>query len=250
MEHLPLEQLPLLLVLLLAHFLGDFALQPQRMAVAKTHSVVNKALLLHVGVHAGLLLALLGFHWLVVVAALLHGVIDMGKSALTQLEKRRHHPWLQPLNLFLWDQVAHVISLYLLWRLGTHLGLHSWATQMGLPLLAVVLGYVVVLWPAKITIKMVLQACLPSTLEPAAAGQVRPSYSTGAMIGYIERSLVLMLCLAGQFMAVGFLFAGKGILRLNSKVESEYVVLGNLLSFGISIMVGFGLRWLLGLGVD
>jgi hypothetical protein len=61
----------------------------------------------------------------------------------------------------------------------------------------------------------------------------------GKLIGNIERTLTLTLLLLGQFEAVGFIIAGKSILRYEGVKTSktEYVLIGTLLSFGIAILI-------------
>jgi hypothetical protein len=73
----------------------------------------------------------------------------------------------------------------------------------------------------------------------------------GAMIGYLERGLIITFILLKHWDAIGFLLAAKGILRFNDlKPEdhrpiTEYVMLGTLLSFSIAICVGSVTMYLL-----
>jgi len=66
--------------------------------------------------------------------------------------------------------------------------------------------------------------------------------SAGKWIGYCERLLIFFLVLQSQFTAIGFLIAAKSILRLGSqssdRKQSEYVLLGTLISFTIAIITG------------
>ncbi len=52
--------------------------------------------------------------------------------------------------------------------------------------------------------------------------------------------LVLTFILLNQFEAVGFLIAAKSILRYKNDdvLKTEYVLIGTMLSFGISIALG------------
>lgn len=60
----------------------------------------------------------------------------------------------------------------------------------------------------------------------------------------IERLLVFIFIISGNFSAVGFLLTAKSVFRFGdlSKAKNmkltEYVLIGTLLSFGIAILVG------------
>ena len=64
----------------------------------------------------------------------------------------------------------------------------------------------------------------------------------GQWIGIIERLIVLVLVLHGQYDAIALLIAAKGIIRFNEKdrpeIKTEYLVIGTLLSIGIALAVG------------
>jgi hypothetical protein len=68
--------------------------------------------------------------------------------------------------------------------------------------------------------------------------------NAGKLIGNIERVLTLTLVLLNQYEIVGFIFAAKSILRFKDTDTSrtEYVLIGTLLSFGIAILLGIGLK--------
>lgn len=72
----------------------------------------------------------------------------------------------------------------------------------------------------------------------------------GKLIGFLERFLIVTFVLLGQWSAIGFLLAAKSIMRFNDtriakRPVSEYVLLGTLLSFTFSLMVGIGLSGVL-----
>lgn len=70
----------------------------------------------------------------------------------------------------------------------------------------------------------------------------------GLWIGVIERFLILIFILVGQDTAVGFLLAAKSIFRYGDlreteeKNQTEYVMIGTLLSFGIAVAIGYAMR--------
>jgi hypothetical protein len=74
--------------------------------------------------------------------------------------------------------------------------------------------------------------------------------AAGRYIGIFERILVLTFILTDNFSAIGFLIAAKSILRFSDKSESgarkqtEYVLIGTLMSFAITIIIGLLVRHL------
>ncbi|NWL77445.1 hypothetical protein DM872_11340 [Pseudomonas taiwanensis] len=115
--------------------------------------------------------------------------------------------------------------------------------------LVVLLAFAMVLQPASRVIVAVLQPWLGSI--PQSDGSLK---NAGALIGYLERGMILTFVLLQQWEAVGFLLTAKSILRFNEvkganhRALSEYILLGTLLSFSISI--GVGIATLLILGQD
>ena len=76
----------LTLKLVLAHFLGDFVLQPTSwVADKKAHAWKSRYLYYHMGVHLLALLVLLQFRhlWAVAIIVVSHYLIDLAKLKLT-----------------------------------------------------------------------------------------------------------------------------------------------------------------------
>lgn len=73
----------------------------------------------------------------------------------------------------------------------------------------------------------------------------------GKYIGWLERTLILTFILVNNYNGIGLVLATKGILRFGEIKEishrkfSEYIILGTLLSFSLSFIVGLGLNYLL-----
>lgn len=87
------------------------------------------------------------------------------------------------------------------------------------------------------------EAEAPKQAEKTATTRKR-SISDHVMIGVIERLIVLMLVLAGEFTAVGFLITAKSILRFSDldttykRKMTEFIIVGTMASFGWAIFVG------------
>ncbi len=60
----------------------------------------------------------------------------------------------------------------------------------------------------------------------------------GRWIGYLERTLILALVLAGEPAGVGFVFAGKAIARFSEREQVEYYLLGTFASFTWAVTLG------------
>jgi hypothetical protein len=104
--------------------------------------------------------------------------------------------------------------------------------------LSIVLAYVLIMRPSSALIGAVLTPWLDRVKDENSLK------NAGAMIGYLERMLILSFVLLDQWGAIGFLLTAKSILRFNDlkgdgqRSMSEYVLLGTLLSFTVSIAVG------------
>ncbi|MFQ5864525.1 MAG: hypothetical protein ACE5IW_04770 [bacterium] len=75
--------------------------------------------------------------------------------------------------------------------------------------------------------------------------------NAGRYIGWLERTLVITFILVENYNGIGFILAAKGILRFGEIKESidrkfaEYVILGTLLSFSLSFILGVIMRQLI-----
>lgn len=85
-------------------------------------------------------------------------------------------------------------------------------------------------------------------LEKSAPG-TRPGLpAAGRLIGYVERTLVLSMILAGLSEAIGFILAIKALARFPEIREdgkgqfAEYFLLGSLTSVGLALVVGIVVR--------
>jgi hypothetical protein len=173
------------------------------------------------------------------VIAVSHYLIDLLKvTVMTRLS---------PARSFLLDQGLHLAVIALLWlgltpnagellaALGQQLG--RW--QIGLVLVAYSLIYL----PMSLLIGQLLAHWTPQ-MPPSAKADNDSLLRAGKQIGYLERTLILTFVLLGQIPAIGFLLAAKSIFRFgdlrqsDDKMRTEYVLLGTLFSFTLTIMLG------------
>lgn len=73
-------------------------------------------------------------------------------------------------------------------------------------------------------------------------------YNRGRVIGLLERALLYLFVLQGQYGAIGFVLAAKAFTRfkaLDDRPFAEYVLVGTLLSACLAVAVGTTVKWLL-----
>ena len=86
---------------------------------------------------------------------------------------------------------------------------------------------------------------LMKRFRPINAAGVR---GAGAIIGFLERGLVLTFVLLHQYTAIGLVLTAKSIARykeLDNRRFAEYFLIGTLSSVLIAILIGVIVKWLL-----
>jgi hypothetical protein len=213
------------IVLLSAHFIADFVLQPGWLQRRK--SQVVWANLLHGGMVAALswLLIQQWTAWPVVLSVFIaHVLIDAVKQCSGD-------SW----RAFCIDQSAHIGSLFLiLWLFGPWInpnrivGINWMVLAAGFALAVQGSGFLV----GKVTSKLLSD-------NPGLQEKIQGLKNGGRLIGLLERAMIFMLILVGYPAGIGFLVAAKSILRFGETREdqqlAEYVLIGTLLSFGLAI---------------
>ena len=114
-------------------------------------------------------------------------------------------------------------------------------------LLVLILAYGLVLFPASWLIKRLLRRWIDQVNDSASSSLI----NAGAMIGYLERLLMLTFLLLGEFTAVGFVLALKAAYRFKDTADharAEYLLVGTFLSLTITLGIGlsadFLINWL------
>ncbi|MGD8429914.1 MAG: DUF3307 domain-containing protein, partial [Ectothiorhodospiraceae bacterium] len=226
------------ITLLAAHLLGDFVLQTDRMVERKRSPWV---LLLHVVIVAGLSAALLG-----AVPPALMAVLFLSHLAMDALKV---FALPSGASAFLADQAVHLAVIAGLAVAFPDAALSGvWAASLGdaysayLQVLAVAIGLLLAVPAGGVMIGLLLR---PLTAElDAEMGPGNGLTHGGRYIGWLERALTLLLFLAGQASAVGFVIATKSILRFGEIKDSkhrklaEYIIIGTFLSFAWAIVCG------------
>ena len=232
---------PLTLVLI-CHFLGDFHLQSQKLADQKKQKF--KALVIHLfWVGLPLLLTacflhseLRGYFFKVWLA---HALIDFIKYLITKRGLVRES-WEK--YIFILDQILHLTAIFCLFgayrglMVITDIPLSDYPTY---PVLNVFLFLLIISKPVNILFKLFFRKYQPVGEE--AAGTVE---GAGALIGQLERLIMGIFLLFGQYAAIGLVFTAKSIARFDriskSQAFAEYYLIGSLFSI-ISVLMAYAL---------
>lgn len=209
------------IVLICAHVLADFLLQPDRIARNKHQPGV---LFLHAGVHAFLSGLLFGFQiaWQIPATIFLsHFLIDFLKQKVSDTA------W-----TFCVDQLLHIVVLAFV--AAGYVPMHpgNWFGLIYKPLVLFA-GFVATVQGSGFLVGKVAARLVEQ--NPLEIGGLKGG---GKLIGQLERALIFLLILIGQPAGIGFLVAAKSILRFEEAKKqelAEYVLIGTLLSFSLAI---------------
>lgn len=225
----------LLIKLLIAHFLGDFVLQTDSFTKKKEkYQLKSPHLYIHALIHG--LLALLFLNdlqlwWAALIIMLTHLIIDAIKLKLSTKKNSR---W-----LFLIDQLLHITVIIIVYGIIID-AVPFDSLEISENIWVFILCSIFLTSPVGIMLKVFFTRWKLSEKETG----IDSLKNAGKWIGMIERLLVFIFIISGNFSAVGFLLTAKSVFRFGdlSKAKNmkltEYVLIGTLLSFGIAILVG------------
>lgn len=226
------------LKLILAHFIGDFVLQPASWVEDRCQRKArSKYLYFHLGIHAVALLVLLQFNHLGAIALIvgLHFLIDLAKPYLTT---PRNHRW-----MFVLDQCLHLSVL-----IGVAHAIEPFAMDLGklleakALLLATFLAFIT--YVCSIIMRMLLAPYIDEIATDGQEDEGGSLKNAGTYIGMLERLFVFGFILMQQWAAIGLLITAKSVFRFGdlnkgkNRKLTEYVLIGTLLSFGLAFLSG------------
>lgn len=238
----------LLIKWLCAHLIGDFALQTTGFVQHKRrHKAASPFLYIHSIMHGVLIYVFTGWwqEWIIpVIVAVSHFLIDWWK--VYRKDNARN---------FLIDQALHVLVILVLWIQVSS----GWASV--LPFLSailedksvwvILLGYVAVIWPISFLLGFTTKRWRDQVADARFTNSRASLSEAGRWIGIFERILVLTFIVTDHYEGIGFLIAAKSILRFNdlkdneNRRETEYILIGTLMSFSASIFTGLVVKFLL-----
>ncbi len=233
----------LLVRLLIAHFASDFLLQSSSMIKAKrARSWKAGALYLHASVYAAVVfLAASHWHqwfWLLPALFLSHVLFDGWKSS-----RRDRIP------VFLADQFGHLVVIGAIFIALTEHGTGrlSWALRelwLSPRALTIILGYLAVLWPAG----HLVQTLTSQFRRQLADDKARGLELAGLWIGCLERAFLVTFILLDFLSGAALLLGMKSLFRFGeikdpaNRKETEYILIGTLLSFAVAVAIGVAVK--------
>jgi len=241
------NDLALLFRLVAAHLIVDFLLQKNPWLKQRSRkSFTSYSLYLH-GVLAGILAYLFAGRWdaiwlpfaIFVSHVLLDGLKATGEDTA---------------RYFLLDQMGHLIIILVCWILlieasipGIIEFLVSRAADVRLWIL--ITSYFAAIWPAGVLVGKITGPWREQ-MDEGSVG--RGLENAGLWIGRLERILILTFFLLGRLEVIGFLIAAKSVFRFgeirsaSGRKETEYFLMGTMISFVIGIALGLLVTWVPG----
>lgn len=233
--------LNLFITLLLAHFIGDFLLQPSTWVTDKEQKKwASKYLYFHIAIHALVLIILLQFNfkyaWAILLITGSHYIIDLIKLILKDK--------INPRWLFALDQIAHVLMI--VWAVSIYEPISFSLENLYNP--KVLLAATCVIFVTTVSSVIMKTIISKWALEENNEGSLKDA---GAYIGMLERLFVFAFIVMNYWEGIGFLIAAKSVFRFGdlSKAKdrklTEYILIGTLLSFGLAIGCGLMFRYII-----
>lgn len=232
---------------LMGHALGDFYLQSSELAIGKDKSF--KKLLKHGVIYLFSMMfviipvfSLKLLKWTVIIS-IAHFIVDLVnffiKKKITIDDK------LDALAYSL-DQIIHILVIIftaaIIYFLSEPIS-YTYCIQYILnrsqidvmDIFSWMLILLIIIQPFSITIKKLLYR-----YKPTANNEEGGHLNAGALIGILERCIILLLLSVGQYSSIGFVLTAKSIARYNKIADdpkfSEYYLLGTLLSVMLVII--------------
>jgi protein-S-isoprenylcysteine O-methyltransferase Ste14 len=230
------------LKLLIAHFIGDFALQPLKWVKHKAkHKHKSKYLYVHIFIHLLLLLLVLEFDFnlwpYILLIVISHLIIDILKLNLQNKKNAR--------MLFFLDQLMHLLvialAVYLVHPFDVDLSI-IFSKQVLLTLLALI-----ILIPVSSIIMLTVMSKWQLSETPKEDGLRK----AGAYIGVLERLFIFLFVVLGQWAGIGFLITAKSVFRFGDlsrakdRKLTEYILIGSLFSFLLAVLTGLAYSYLI-----
>jgi len=231
---------------LFAHLLADFGLQTSKMIRHKRRLKERSWVLYAHALMHSILVYLFSPNktlWLIpVIVFVTHFFIDLWK-----LNRK------DTAIAFIIDQILHVFVLVILWLIYYQpVWLNTKLVQIvnDQSVWLITAGYMFIIFPLAYILGYATSKWR-SDIETIVTRSVISLSEAGKWIGIFERILVFTFVIVNHFEGIGFLIAAKSILRFSDikgdsmRKEAEYILIGTLMSFASSILVGLAVRSLI-----
>jgi len=108
---------------------------------------------------------------------------------------------------------------------------------------AILFGFLMILNEINLLIRYILEKLQLAPISELQQQQIdEKQFRTGRVIGFLERIFVFLFILMGQYTAIGFVLAAKGVVRypeFGNRNFAEYILIGTLLSVLMAMGVAF-----------
>ncbi|WP_418639425.1 DUF3307 domain-containing protein [Winogradskyella sp.] len=223
----------LLLKLSLAHLIGDFFLQPLKWVKDKEEKKLKSIwLYVHIAIHIALMFLMLwdtSYTLLILSIGISHFIIDALKLILQKKKNKRFY--------FFTDQLLHFTSIVGIAAVFSENNF-DFIFTISNPLILLIFCLAFLTQPTSIIMKTIFSKWNIAKLTK----NNESLKDAGQYIGVLERLLVFIFIIVGQWEAVGFLITAKSVFRFGDLTASkerkltEYILIGTLISFGIAII--------------
>jgi len=246
----------ILIQLLLAHILTDFVFQSKQCVENKRYNTLTSHCFWFHIILSGVLTYILLMQWTnwlaPAIIAFSHFLIDYSKIRKEQqmaASKKSSNSHSRHTFYFFLDQLFHLLVVIIVWLWLTSSFGNMWGLIETLftdvKYLSIFTALIILIWPTRIIIGKMTE---PFREEIHVDDSLTKA---GTYIGITERILVLLFVLYNQYAVIGFLIAGKSILRVgrendtDARKKTEYVLTGTLLSYTIAIGMGVIVNYIL-----
>lgn len=231
--------------LFVAHIVADFYFQTDKSCARKAEKGLKGCTLY---IHALWVLALtwlvvfdLNAWWLATIVACSHLAIDAVKPYVQKRCGANNELW-----VFVIDQMLHLGVLGgsgYLWLQYNSWQEFGWLMACSHKYVLLLTALVLAHKPSNILLNLIIRYYEVSVPNDSTSNEkeLHGAFHSGALIGTLERILMIVLIVMSQYEAIGFLIAAKSILRfssVNESEKSEYVVAGTFISFCIALALG------------
>lgn len=239
----------ILLAQFIAHFIADFIAQSESMSSEKQNKrhysryiYLHALIVLLASLGATFTCSFIGYAFAI---AVIHLGIDLLKCLIEyriKVKKDCKELYMNP-TLFFIDQILHLVVIYA--AVSTYCynngEIPVYLDIMSTDLLLTVAGLLLCMKPANVLIKNCLSSL--NLYDETEKGK-NDLERAGRWIGTIERIITITLVMLQQYAAIGFIITAKSVLRYNDSRtgKTEYVLIGTLLSFGIALLIGIGIK--------
>ncbi len=255
----------LLIILIIAHFIADFYLQSENMAENKKES--TKVLLAHCAIYAVIFALVNGvfvegeFALLAtLVIAISHLIVDFIKIKVDN-KNEKYSVWFYT---FTFDQILHIgviTATYKLLNLAQSTTvIYSKCLRFDKveEIVVYALLFAFLLKPVGVFVYKLLPYLFKEEVETRSSGMFKGLFleaekskkenKVGSVIGQLERMIIAILLLCGQYSAIGLVLTAKSIARfkqLEDKTFAEQYLIGTLISLTIALVATMAVKYFL-----